>query len=1398
MKTVSNIHIFITLILFALFLGDNPLENLPNEKEYKKIPKRDRIEYAILQDFESTKDPATNKVPSEKLYDVFEELQRSSSSQPRTNQAISWEERGPTNVAGRTRAILVDQADPTGNTLLAGSVSGGIWKCTNAKMSNPFWYQSNGLMDNLAIATLVQDPNNTNIIYAGTGEGFFNVDAQKGNGIWKSIDGGESWTRLSSTANENFFYTQNIAINPSGYLFASTRNNGLMRSSNGGLNWTKVLGMNYGALTDRANDIYISGDGTLYVTMGIFNKDGIYRSENNGSTWIKLNGGLPTLNYHRIEIDGAISNDNVLYALFQDEQSGSCNGIYKSTNRGDSWSQITLPQAYGMSNFARNQAWYNLSIAVNPADENQLIVGGIDLHRSTNGGQSWTQLSQWAGELNYQYVHADQHEIVYEGAGSSAIFFGNDGGIARSLNINSSNPTIQHINSGYNVTQFYAAAIHPGGTSPQMLAGAQDNGTQKFTGSGSGSTIEVAGGDGSFCHIDQDDPTIQLSNYVFNNYFVSTDGGESFSLRAFNNQGRFANPSAYDNSVKKLYAGSYSGTYFRWNNPAQAGNDTDLVNVSAFSNAELSAVTISPNLQNRAYFGLNNGDVVLVDDVNTGSSKNGQVILNGSASTVSCIEVEQGNEDHILVSYSNYGVISIRETINGGASWTEVEGNLPDIPVRWVVFNPQNSDQALLATELGIWRTDQLNGHNTIWYRETNALSNVRVDMLKFRESDNFLAAASHGRGLFTTNYFVKPEVNFDLQEITISEQSSSGSYGSCNLDDKLISIPVSISALPSNNITFSINVESSSSAEEGKDYVLLTPSLTFSPNGLLQKEVNLKILDEAILEDEELIELQIQGPSIFIGENNNVQIIISDDDHDPLLGGSISAIIGAGGSEEYHFPFSGYYEDERTQILYKAEELLQAGLLAGDIKRLEFYITEKQSDSPFNNFNVRMKLVNMNQLGPAGNSFVNGATQVYSGNINTVNGWNSITLQDPFYWDGSTDLIVDICFDNQSWSDDDKIRTSMTSFLSVQYTCGDGGSGCSFANVGNTSTKRPDLRFELSTNTVLVDVMCSKSSTLIQGDEAHFYDEGKLMASIKNLNGSNIQCMDLSIDRMGNGIDFPSWMNGSGVTEKTFYIDAAIEAPYEISLYFTPAELAEWADPLSLNILKTGGTIESSSGEEYEILDNAELTVETLDNGIIVYRGQFLSFSGFALTDLNEETLAVKIESFEVQKELTSNRIIWEIGDHLKNSKVQLERSYNDLNSFYSLKFHEGNSQYISEYFDHEIQNGITYYRLKFIDVEGFEQFSKIISVRRKNSENQYSLYPNPVSDHLNVVFSNEMAIKFVEIFDRSGQQVLTIQNEVYMNNMLISMDQLPAGIYFVAIHLESGEKHLEKIIKQ
>ncbi len=733
----------------------------------------DRPDLAKMQDFLRTMNPQTKRPTPEKLFGISEttaRLRDSRSSSARSEGTLSistdtqWEERGPDNVGGRTRALMFDPNDATHKKVWAGGVSGGLWFNNDITNPNSEWQKVNDFWDNLAITCIASDPINTQVFYAGTGEGWFNFDLVVGAGIWKTTDGGATWTRLPSTT--DFRFVNDIVVRNEGgtpVVYAAIQgntvfnglninNNGLFRSSNEGSTWSQVSMPN----SDQffLTDIEIASNNKMFVGANPRNDDAarIYTSAN-GTSWTfvsfsPFNG--------RVEIACAPSNQQIAYAII--ETDNKVGAMVRTTDGGDNWSSINQPidadTDIPAEDFSRGQAWYDLIMAVHPADANNVMVGTINLFRSLNGGNTWSQISRWnAGiSINAPVVHADHHAIVYRPDFPNEAIFGTDGGVYYGIGLNNApaSMSISARNNQYNVTQFYSGAIHPT-QKDYMLGGTQDNGTLKFTQALLGSTTEAFGGDGGLCFIDQKNPAFQIVSYTNNNFQLSTNGGNTFNITLLEDgeTGSFINAGDYDSNLKILFTARNESSIYRVRNVNLASRAAEQVNINLGSLATVMRVSPFTTTASKLYIGTEAGRLFSVQNAHNSPvviEITGPSFPTGSISSIAF----GASEDQILVTFSNYGVTSVWETLNGGANWSSREGNLPDMPVRWAVYHPLNPDQVLLATEVGVWSTDDVSAASPVWNSTNGGLANVRVDMLQVRSADFVIQAATHGRGVFT------------------------------------------------------------------------------------------------------------------------------------------------------------------------------------------------------------------------------------------------------------------------------------------------------------------------------------------------------------------------------------------------------------------------------------------------------------------------------------------------------------------------------------------------------------------------------------------------------------------------------------------------------------------------
>jgi hypothetical protein len=1393
-------------------------------KVTKTLSKLQRIEKAFELEFKKTLDPNLGIVPRERL--IQAQLYADRISQFSSRAAISginWEERGPNNVGGRTRALIYDANDATGKTVFAGSVSGGIWKTTDITAATPVWTPINDLQE-LAVSTIVQSPINTNIMYFGSGEGWSNIDAVRGTGIYKSTNGGATWAQLSSTNNSNFYYNQKLVIKDvSGteYLFAATRS-GLRRSTDGGTTWTKVLGSGLTATSDRIADIELAANGDLYASAGIFQTDGIYKSTDNGTNWTKLSGGgLPASGYERIELACAPSNSARIYALFQHSTNNTCSGIYRSSDSGASWTSLTVPTVTGGVNLASSQAWYDLIAAVDPNNQDRIIVGGLDLAASTNGGTNWTQISSWYGAGGIQNVHADNHAIVFKPGSSSEALFGNDGGIYRSINANNTSPTFTSKNNSYNVTQFYACAINSTPGSNNYLAGAQDNGSHKYSVAGINTTTSVTGGDGAFTHIDEDQPNIQITSYIYDDYFISTNSMASYTeveIDAAQDQGLFINPTDYDSKNNTLYGADSINRYHFVTNVGTT--NTKGVRTLPFGTRQITTIAVSPNTDFRFFCGLETGQIVRIDNAISASPTMTNISTGlPSGAYFSSIAVEKGNDNHILVASSSYGINSVWETINGGSSWTSVEGNLPDMPIRWIIFAPDNNDQAIVATEIGAWSTDNLNGTSTVWGETNSGLARVRTDMLKVRSCENTIIAATHGRGLYSTSYFEKPIVYFSSNQTNVTE-STSATTGCKGYTD--VNVPIVISKTASAAANINVTVDVSSTATSAMDYEIITPMPISLLTGGTSQNITVRIYDDGVAESSENIILDF---TITNSGSTNAKkkceyylhtINIIDNDYTPE---STPATIWSEDFEStanFATPtgWSGFY-----------------GQTATNPNVFAIY------NSTCNNIiNTKTAIVMNRQDNICGyNVNVASAATIYK----TVDATNYANINVTFDWKGNGEVDWDYgemvyatgTSGSPTWvvassqlsgsTSIQNITVSLPSILNnTQFRLGwrwknDDNTGSTPAfSIDNIVVKgnKPAV-IQTATNP-----LTNKTINVGPYQTVSFFDSstGNIMGTIKNNTSTDYGCIKVEVDRAGT-TSAQFWNNTSSnyLANKIFKItpQAAIAGPidYDITLFYTQNEVNGWQTATgqtisNAQIIKVSG---NNSIADITPINHSSYTIDALTANVVSYNtsdykisaSNLSSFSGFGLGVLGIP-YPVSLLSFNGKLVQDKVKLTWITTNEQQNKGFDIERSVN-LNEFYKIGFLEGlgNSNTEKEYnfYDEKQLSNVHYYRLKQIDFDGNYKYSNVVKIRFKKFAD-IIINPNPFSESLIIQFPEIVDSPiFVKIYDNNGKQVYIKNFESNTKTIVIQDDnikKMARGTYLLQLS-DGYETFNSRIIK-
>lgn len=656
--------------------------------------------------------------------------------------ATSWQQIGPYQVGGRVRSIAVHPTD--GQTLWIGAADGGVWKSTDRGQS---WEPTMDNTNAIAMGAVAVDPNNPDILYAGTGEMSSNVDAYTGAGIFKSEDGGITWRVLGLT---NVGAFSRIIVHPGNSLTiwaAATKNNGgFYKSTDGGITWRRTLDL-------AVADITVNPQNPDQLWIGLMS-NGIQASTDGGETFAARNNGLAPLGttLNRMSVQVAYSNPSILYALgYETAGTTTFSRIYKSTNSGGSWTKIFDNQPNFLANSAASQGWYNNVIAVQPDDPNIVIAGGVTMVRTTNGGSSWST----AGAN----VHADHHAMAFDPANPSRLYEGNDGGMYRSEN---SGGSFTKISQGLAITQFYAMAIDQRQAN-LTYGGAQDNGTLTHFSADGG---DVFGGDGFYVAVDHTvDDIIYIERENGQIYRIETGGAGGFyisnTIPVSATYVNWSAPLVLDpKDPNKLYSGRHK-LYVNLN-PRGA---EDWYQVSPEMAGNISAIGISPINSDIIYIGSAQG-VVQRTTNGTDSWENltfGHGLPNRA---VTDFAFSRTDPNTVYVSYSGFFTEHVYKTTDAGESWQSISRGLPDIPVNALALHPDDENIIFAGSDIGMFIS--IDGGAT-WTVYNEGFPRVAVVDLEIHEESATLRAATHGRSMFEI------QIGGEGPEITPSITSPAG-----------------------------------------------------------------------------------------------------------------------------------------------------------------------------------------------------------------------------------------------------------------------------------------------------------------------------------------------------------------------------------------------------------------------------------------------------------------------------------------------------------------------------------------------------------------------------------------------------------------------------------------------
>ncbi len=656
---------------------------------------------------------------------VSEGLARAIVDQKRTiggRTGASWSLIGPKSTAinggnGRVNAVRVH---PTNSSIVfACAPAGGLWKSTTGGST---WTPISDAIAVLGATDVAFDPTNTNTMYLVTGDG--EAGDAVSTGIYKSTDGGTTWAATGLTFTMSSRRTlSKILINPTTGAVIVGGSAGIYRSLDGGATWAQTS-------TKSVRDLEFQPTNPSVVLAGGYGSAGLGRSTDGGATWSPV-ASIPTAGVSRVAVAVTPLDPNYVYCLVGNNTDYGYKGVYLSTDAGLTFTlQSSTPNILGWNaagNDAGGQAWYDLSIAVDPSVKTTIYTGGVNIWKSTTSGATWACVAHWSGS-GAPYVHADNHDLMFAG---STLWVSNDGGVFASTNGGS---TWTDKSGNLPIAQFYGFGQSTTNANV-LIGGQQDNGTN-LTSNGGTSFSEVLGGDGMQCFIDRTNDNNMFASIYYGDLYRSTTGGSSFNFIYTVPGGDWVTPWMQDPSVATtLYAG---GT----NVYKSTNNGTAWASISAsLAIGTILQLDVAPS---------NNLNIVA-----SSSSRVMKTINGGTAWTeitaglptglaIQSVRFSPTDANKIYVCYASYAGTSVYCSTNGGTTWANISTGLPAIPANCLAF--QSNGDVYCGTDLGVYL---LSAGGTTWTAFTTGMPGVPVTDLDIFVPTGRLRASTYGRGIY-------------------------------------------------------------------------------------------------------------------------------------------------------------------------------------------------------------------------------------------------------------------------------------------------------------------------------------------------------------------------------------------------------------------------------------------------------------------------------------------------------------------------------------------------------------------------------------------------------------------------------------------------------------------------